>query len=372
MVEFGSPSYEPDDRPHLPVWLPPGIDSPITRGNAFSDYDGHGGIADPPITRGNAFSDYDGHGIEDRLLESGLRPSILTFPGPHRLWMDDDIKVSILADAVRTSDLPRVGVFGGATVRDSFCVLIGDDGRLEHQVTREVGAVEFDAARLQEDLGFVARFALRHLAENPDSILFNGIFQAMVWAATETPATTEIVASTTAGTMQVTTFDCEDVAVGSRNHTTIHDNRQQETARLSLARLIPGHPALVKALAHAIAEPGNPLTVAELDQALIHAAAGMPKEAMLAAAAADSGSAAAQVGLTGGTLTADGATAVAIGRRTRAVRTEDITIDTIAVTGLWPDGQDPAAASGLGQTRWNDLDWYLLDETGWPRRKWPR
>jgi hypothetical protein len=352
MVEFGSPSYERDDRPHLPVRVPR-IDSPITRGGVFSDNDG--------------FLD-----IEDRLPESGLRPPIPTVLKPHRLWMDDDIKVSILADAVRTSDLPRVGVFGGATVRDSFCVLIGDDGRLEHQVTREVGTVEFDAARLHQDLSFVARFALRRLVENPDSMLFNGIFQATVWAATEIPATTGFTTSTTAGTIQVATFDCEHVAVGSHNHTTIHDNRQQETARLSMARLIPGRPALVKALAHAIAEPGNPLAVAELDQAVIHAAAGMPEETMLAAAAADSGSAAAQVGLTGDTLTADGATAVAIGRRARAVRTEDITIDTIAVTGLWPDGQDPVTTSGPGQTRWNDLDWYLLDETGRLRRRWPR
>jgi hypothetical protein len=165
--------------------------------------------------------------------------------------------------------------------------------------------------------------------------------------------------------MQVAVFDCEHVVTGDDVNVTIHDDRSQDSARVSLARLIPGHPSLVRALARAIAEPGDPVAAATLDAAVVRAAAGMPEEAMLAAAAVD-GSAAARVGLTGGTLTAEGATAVAIGSGTEALRTGEVTVEAIAFTGVWPDGTAPPAPPSPSQ--WNGLDWYLFDEDRLRRR----
>jgi hypothetical protein len=348
----------------------PSADGGITRGSSSfeSAYDdpeiyylgiGHSALADPDIYAIQA-DDVDFDEAPD-IDDAEAIGNILSDeqPGARGRWMRDEIRVTILADAVNTCDLPRVSLFGRTEVQDSFCVVIGDDGRLEHRVTRDVGEVEFDAGMMRQELGFVARWALRHLVADPDSMLFNGIFQAVVWAANEEPSTTEVVPSGTAGPMQVAIFDCQHVVTGDDINVTIHDDRSQDSARVSLARLVPGHPSLVRALARTIAEPGDPVAAAALDAAVVRAAAGMPEEAMLAAATVD-GSAAARVGLTGGALTAEGATAVAIGSGTEAMRTSDVTVEAIAITGVWPDGTAPPAQPS--PQRWNGLDWYLFDE----------
>lgn len=263
----------------------------------------------------------------DRLFDSRFAD-----PGlGHDRWMRDDVTITVLVDALDQPDLPRAGVFGRIG-SDAFCVVVADDGRLEYLLDRGAAAGEFDLDLMRRDLGVLARHALERLVDDPTDRLWNGLFRASVWAAT-----TPLCTTFTAGTRHVAAFSCDDAVPGSC-HDAVPGSCDDAVpgdpavgAPRSLAARIPDDRDLTAALARAIADPADR---ADLD-----------------AAAAD---------LLPDTLTAAAVTAGMVGTDIEA----DVTVDQIAVAGIWPPGSSsPVHEAPLW---WNGLDWYLLPA---PRRR---
>lgn len=219
--------------------------------------------------------------------------------------MRDDLRITVLADAAERPDEPRAAVFGRLG-SDAFCLVVADDGKLEYLLDRGAEAGELDLDLMRRDLGVLARHALGRLVDDPGDRLWNGVFRAAVWAAT-TPL-------------------CTTIAVGGR-HAVVFDSDDPDHSTAppgSLAARLPADRRLARDLARTIA--GRPvLTGRDLPPVLTTAAV--------------------VAGLVGVTVAAD------------------VTVDQIAVAGVWPaGGSSPVHASPLW---WNDLDWYLLST---PRR----
>ncbi|AEV84785.1 hypothetical protein ACWT_3762 [Actinoplanes sp. SE50] len=291
------------------------------------------------------------------------------FPDGHladHVWMTKEVTISILADAVQAPEVRRATlttVTDRATISDSFCVVIGDHGQLEYRARREIGTVEFAPDRLREDLGFIARWALDRLVENPGNLLLNGIFQAAVWGAIETPCTRTVFGTGTDGPMQIAVFDCARVMVGDHAKAVVADHRSQEVAEVDFARLIPGHPGLVRALAEVLADPLDQGLRDGLDRAARAAADDFAPGDLLDAAATDGGARRGRIdfpGLFGGEVTVDGVIGAVIGTDITTSRSVEVRIDAIAITGDWGGEIEPAAADE--RRRWNELEWFLLQE----------
>ncbi len=237
-----------------------------------------------------------------RLREYGRR-----LDGGHDRWMRDDVTVTVLGDAPDRPDAPRAAVFGRIGA-DAFCVVVDDDGKLEYLLDRGTAGAEFDLDLMRRDLGVLARHALERLVDDPADRLWNGLFRAGVWAATTPLATTF-----TDGTRHVAAFSCADAVPG-----------EPAAEPVSLVARIPADRPLTAALARAIADPA---TLRDLD---------VPVPS---------------------TLTAAGVTAALVGTDIEA----DVTIEEIAVSGVWPaDGSPLAGLPPDGLLCWHDLDWYLL------------
>jgi hypothetical protein len=155
----------------------------------------------------------------------------------------------------------------------------------------------------------------------------------------------------------VATLDCANVVVGDHAGTQVKEIRHDVTAQLSLA-LIPGNRQLVRALARAVASPGDPAARSDLERAASAAASATPDQAILATTDIPVGS----IDLSGGRLTVAGVTAALVGTDGKARRRTTLAIDEVAVTGAWPGG---GPVEPVATHRWHDLYWYLLD----PRRR---
>ncbi|MCY1140885.1 hypothetical protein OWR29_23040 [Actinoplanes sp. Pm04-4] len=296
-------------------------------------------------------------------IVSPVRPAVPS--SEFEKW--EPIEVTVLADSI---DVPAVSLFGvidRVEVRDSFCVVVSDDGKLEHRLVRQIDTVAFDAGQLRESIGFVASYILRRLVDDPDSLVLNGVFQALVFASLETRRTREIVSTGSAEHMNVNVYDCERASVGDRARVVIHDKKREDTATASIAELIPGRPGLVRALARLLATPGDLVCLRGLDEAVAHAASSMSSEAIFDAAQAHDRPPTARLSGGFGTLTVEGCTAALIGCNGEALRTAEITIDSISVSGVWPEGTEPVS---IDETFfWSGRDWYFWHETSERRRK---
>jgi hypothetical protein len=232
----------------------------------------------------------------------------------HDRWMRDDVAVTVLGDAAEQPDQPRAALFGRIG-SDAFCVVVADDGKLEYLLDRGAPAGELDLVLMRRDLGMLARHALDRLADDPADRLWNGVFRAAVWAAT-----TPLCTTFTTGTRHVAAFSSDTAVPG-------------DPAPASLAAVLPADRHLAEALARAVADPAA--------RGGLDAAAGELAPAALT-------------------------TAAVMAELIGTVIEGDVTVDRIAVAGVWP----PGAATPVHEKSlwWHDLDWYLVPA---PRRRRP-
>jgi len=217
-------------------------------------------------------------------------------------WTRESVEITILGDPAATVDLPRAALFGHIDhdgLRDSFCLVISDEGKVEFQSAG-------DAALIRRQLGMIATWALDRLTADPDSLLCNGIFRATLFAAT-TPPARELSRSTVAtGLVHIIAVDGESV-----------DDRAQ-AGENELARALPENPDLARRLVQGAARSDAWSTV---------------------------------------DVVAD-----LVGSPASVLRSAQVVVEDIVVTGSWPAAATfPIDSSQPWLFLWNRLAWTLLE-----------
>ncbi|GAA3340081.1 hypothetical protein GCM10020358_26310 [Amorphoplanes nipponensis] len=251
---------------------------------------------------------------------------------------------------------------GRAEFRDAFCVVIGDEAQLEYQALHTVDTLRFDADLMRRDLGLIATWALDRLVGQPDSVFYNGVFRAALWAATTPPTTppTQLEIGGVSAPLQVVTVDCANVVSGDSADVRLRDERHDDQASLSLASVLPDNPGLVRRLAMTLAQPADPALYREFARAVSVAAAELSDD-VIAAAAIEADNPGAFIDWAGGSLTATGVTAALIGVDSSLLHEHELTVNEVAIAGVWADDSGMPTAGPAATFFWNDLRWIALD-----------